>query len=56
MNHVAIERSDYVSQALAGRIRVSLTAEVQSEDLIARHQALNACESVLQLGTNTGVC
>ncbi len=56
VNHVAIERSDYVSQALAGRIRVSLTAEVQSEDLIARHQALNACKSVLQLGTNTGVC
>lgn len=56
VNYVAIERSDYVSQALAGRIRVSLTAEVQSEDLIARHQALNACTSVLKLGANTGVC
>lgn len=47
VNYVAIERSDYVSQTLAGRIRVSLTSEVQSEDLIARHQALNACRGVL---------
>ena len=43
VNYVAIERSDYVSHALAGRIRVSLTAEVQSEDLIAREQALRNC-------------
>jgi hypothetical protein len=56
VNFVTIERSDYVSNALAGRVRVSLTAEVQSEDLIARHQALNACERILVLGSNTGVC
>lgn len=48
VNYVAIERSDYVSQALAGRIRVSLTSEVQSEDLITRRQALNACNGVLR--------
>ena len=47
VNYVAIERSDYVSHALAGRIRVSLTAEVQSEDLIAREQALNNCLKIL---------
>lgn len=56
VNYVAIERSDYVSHALAGRIRVSLTAEVQSEDLIARHQALNACENVLELASDDNVC
>ena len=56
VNFVAIERSDYVSQALAGRIRVNLTADVQSEDLIARNQAFEKCESILVLGTNTGVC
>ncbi len=56
VNFVAIERSDYVSNALAGQIRVSLTAEVQSEDLIARHQALRACERVLVLGTDANVC
>jgi len=56
VNFVTIERSDYVSNALAGLIRVSLTAEVQSEDLIARHQALRACERILALGSNTGVC
>jgi len=44
VNYVTIEGSDYVSHALEGRIKVSLTAEVQSEDLIARHQALNACK------------
>jgi hypothetical protein len=56
VNFVAIERSDYVSQALAGRIRVNLTAEVQSEDLIARHQALEKCQRVLVLPTNARVC
>jgi hypothetical protein len=56
VNFVAIERSDYVSQALAGRIKASLTAEVQSEDLIARHQALNACKNTLQLAQNSNVC
>ena len=56
VNYVAIERSDYVSHALAGRIKASLTAEVQSEDLIARHQALNACENILQLPQNANVC
>ncbi len=50
VNYVAIERSDYVSQALAGHIRVSLTAEVQSEDLIARNQALEACQGILGVG------
>jgi len=56
VNYVAIERSDYVSQALAGRIKASLTAEVQSEDLIARHQALNACVNILQLPQNSNIC
>jgi hypothetical protein len=56
VNYVSIERSDYVSHALAGRIGVSLTAEVQSEDLIARHQAYNACESVLSIGQDPHVC
>ena len=56
VNFVTIERSDYVSNALAGRIRVSLTAEIQSEDLIARHQTSNACERIIVLGLNTGVC
>lgn len=51
-NFVTIERSDYVSNALAGLIRVSLTAEVQSEDLIARHQALKTCERILGLKPN----
>ena len=55
VNYVAIERSDYVSQTLAGHIRVSLTGEVQSEDLIARHQALNACNGVLRTAANN-VC
>ena len=53
VNYVAIERSDYVSHALKSRIRVSLTAEVQSEDLIARHQALNACLNILAAATRT---
>lgn len=48
VNHVAIERSDYVSQTLAGRLTVALTAEVQSEDLLARHRALQACQALLQ--------
>ncbi|MCG8448156.1 MAG: hypothetical protein MI725_01075 [Pirellulales bacterium] len=55
VNYVAIERSDYVAHALAGRIRVSLTAEVQSEDLIARNQALEACQQVLD-STSQVVC
>lgn len=56
VNHVAIERSDYVSQALTGHIRVSLTAEVQSEDLIARHQALNTCRNILVTAPNPSIC
>lgn len=56
VNYVAIERSDYVSHALAGRIRVSLTAEVQSEDLIARHQALLKCHAALAVPSLTNVC
>ncbi len=55
VNFVTIERSDYVTHALTGLIRVSLTAEVQSEDLLARHQALKVSEDLLQLGANTGV-
>ena len=35
---------------------MTLTAEVQSEELIARHQALVRCQSVLVLGANTGLC
>lgn len=56
VNHVAIERSDYVSQALAGRIQVKLTAEVQSEELIARHQALVACARVVQPEDPQSLC
>ena len=56
VNYVAIERSDYVAQALAGRISVALTAEVQSEELIARHQALLACQRVLQIASQSPVC
>jgi hypothetical protein len=56
VNYAAIERSDYVSQALAGRIRVSLTAAVQSEDLIARHQALNACLAIPTLENASDIC
>jgi len=56
VNYVAIERSDYVAHALAGRIQVALTAEVQSEDLIARHQALNVCQSTLDLTSDENVC
>ena len=56
VNYVSIERSDYVSQALEGRIKVSLTAEVQSEDLIARHQALNSCENILPVPQNSNIC
>ncbi len=56
VNFVPIERSDYVSQALAGRIRVDLTAEVQSADLIARNQALEQCEQVLNVGPGADTC
>jgi len=47
VNYVDIERSDYVAHALAGRIHVGLTAEIQSEDLLARHRALAACERLI---------
>jgi hypothetical protein len=56
VNFVAIERSDYVSQALAGRIRVNLTADVQSEDLIARNQAIETCRSILEVEPDAAVC
>ena len=56
VNYVTIARADYVTNALQGNIRVSLTAEVQSRDLIARHQALNACEGILNVGANAQVC
>lgn len=56
VNFVAIERSDYVSHALAGRIRVSLTAEVQSEDLIARNEALEACQRIPAVGSLSEDC
>lgn len=52
VNFVAIKRSDYVKHSLANRIRVSLTAEVQSEELIARHQAYNACEAAIRPSTS----
>ena len=55
VNYVAIERSDYVSHALAGRIHAALTAEVQSEDLIARNRAFTACNRVIQAGSGTFV-
>jgi hypothetical protein len=56
VNFVAIERSDYVSNALAGFIRVSLTAEVQSDDLIARHQALDACMGIRAIKSSSDLC
>lgn len=49
LNYVAIERSDYVSRALSGGIQVRLTAQVQSEDLVARHQALASCNGILPI-------
>lgn len=56
VNYVDIARSDYVAHALAGRIRVDLTAETQSEELIARHQALEACEGILPVTGSRGAC
>jgi hypothetical protein len=56
VNYAAIARVDYVSNAMENRIRVSLTIEVQSEDLIARHQTLNACKQVLKLPANPNLC
>jgi hypothetical protein len=56
VNYAAIARVDYVSNAMANRIRVSLTSEVQSEELIARHQALNACKRVLRLSPKPNLC
>ncbi len=50
VNYVAIERSDYVAQALAGHIRVSLTVEIQSQDLIERNLTLEACMRIPPLG------
>ncbi len=47
VNHVPIERSDYVTHSLANRIRVSLTAEVQTEELVRRNQALRQCIKVI---------
>lgn len=48
VNHASMARADYVSNALAGRVRVSLTAGVQSQDLLARARALRQCEQVLR--------
>ena len=39
VNYATIKRSDYVSHALASRIQLALTAEIQSEELIRRNQA-----------------
>jgi hypothetical protein len=47
VNHAAIARVDYVSNALAGHVHVSLTAEVQTSDLLARARALKLCEQLL---------
>ena len=56
VNFANFERSDYVSNALAGTIRVSLTANVQSEDLLARSQALKACQRMFQSFSVTADC
>ncbi len=48
VNFASMERSDYVTNALQKQIRVSLTADVQSEDLIDRRNALNACLRALK--------
>ena len=48
VNFVAIEKSDYVSHALAGRIKVSLTADVQSSDILERKDALEQCWTILK--------
>ena len=55
VNFASIERSDYVTNTLNKQIRVSLTANVQSEDLIARRLALNACLRILG-GPNEPSC
>ncbi|MGH1347821.1 MAG: hypothetical protein ACRBN8_40075 [Nannocystales bacterium] len=49
VNFVPIERSDYINHALANRIRVDLTAEVQSAELIARNEAINRCAALPEL-------
>ena len=56
VNYVAIERSDYVRHALDGKIGVSLTAEVQSEDLIARNNALEISQGTLRIPGNAVRC
>lgn len=56
VNYVAIERSDYVSHALAGRIRVSLTAEVESDELIARNQAFERARRTLEGVAGAELC
>jgi hypothetical protein len=48
VNFADIRRSDYVSHALAGQVGAWATADIQSEDLIARHQALQKCEEILE--------
>jgi hypothetical protein len=47
VNYSDFTRSDYVSHAVQGHISVALTAEIQSAELIRRHQALNCCEQLL---------
>jgi hypothetical protein len=47
VNHASIARSDYVRNALAGHVRVALTAEIQTADLVARARALQLCEDLL---------
>jgi hypothetical protein len=48
VNHAAVERSDHVGHARVGHVRVALTAEVQTADLLARARALDRCQALLQ--------
>ncbi|MGR3277668.1 hypothetical protein ACSYAD_21455 [Acaryochloris marina NIES-2412] len=48
VNIANIERSDYVSNALAGTISVSKTATIQSNELLARMMSLRQCNQIFQ--------
>jgi hypothetical protein len=43
VNYASLDRSDYVSNALAGKITVSGLMEVSADELIDRMEALEAC-------------
>lgn len=52
VNYASGERSDYVSNSLRGAITVRLTASVDSDELIARMEALRRCIKALPPGND----